>query len=595
MLFGDWGTSRLYVLGFAFFYAGYSSIWYMAAMSVLLIAVGWAYEVICRQYPEGGGVYSAARHRSHLLGVIGALLLCADYVVTASLSALEAFHYLGVHHEAWWAAGGIILIGVINYFGPTKAGTLALIVAVATVIFSIVISAFAVPHLANVHIEPITHSPGESWAQFTRLILAISGVEAVANMTGIMVKPVERTARLSIYPVLAEIVILNLVLSLAVQAMPKDKLFVTPEVAKQQAEERGETPQAPFETGEAKGLVVNRDAHDTMLNILAKHYVGPRFAAIAALTFAALLLSAVNTAVTDLVSIQYMMSTDRELPTQFRKLNIWGMPVTPLVLGTVVPALIVLLVPSTKQLADLYAIGVVGAVAINLGACSTNFSLPLRSWERWPMVILSVVMAAIWLTIAFEKPHALLFAAVIMIAGLSGRAVAHHYRHIGKMVVEPMLEMVEKSAAAAQLMVSGESARKKRLLVSTYGNMKLLSYAIGQAKLQEAELLVLFVRYIAVIPMGDVKPEDWHDDPAAAKMFGDVAKMAKEEGVKIHYLYAQSHDIAGMILDMAATYGVTELFLGTTQRGSLWRTMKGDVIQQVAQYLPEPIKLIIHA
>ena len=33
MLFGDWGTSRLYVLGLAFAYTSRASFWYVAAMS----------------------------------------------------------------------------------------------------------------------------------------------------------------------------------------------------------------------------------------------------------------------------------------------------------------------------------------------------------------------------------------------------------------------------------------------------------------------------------------------------------------------------------------------------------------------------------
>src|SRR5205085_12347058 len=102
LLFGDWGTSRLYVLGLAFLVAGRSSFWLIAAMSMLILAVGWAYTQICRIYPDGGGVYTAAKQRSRLLGVIGALLLFADYTVTASLSAVEAFHYfgLGAHSAA---------------------------------------------------------------------------------------------------------------------------------------------------------------------------------------------------------------------------------------------------------------------------------------------------------------------------------------------------------------------------------------------------------------------------------------------------------------------------------------------------------------
>src|SRR3954454_545771 len=87
LLFGDWGTSRLYVLGLAFLVAGRSSFWLIAGMSALILAVGWAYTQICRIYPDGGGVSPAARQRSQLLAVVGALLLFADYTVTASMSA----------------------------------------------------------------------------------------------------------------------------------------------------------------------------------------------------------------------------------------------------------------------------------------------------------------------------------------------------------------------------------------------------------------------------------------------------------------------------------------------------------------------------
>src|ERR1043165_7144842 len=73
LLFGDWGTSRLYVLGLAFLVAGRSSFWLIAAMSLLILAVGWAYSEICRIYPDGGGVYTAAKQKARLLGVIGAL------------------------------------------------------------------------------------------------------------------------------------------------------------------------------------------------------------------------------------------------------------------------------------------------------------------------------------------------------------------------------------------------------------------------------------------------------------------------------------------------------------------------------------------
>src|SRR5688572_28929392 len=91
LLFGDWGTSRLYVLGLAFYYTGHASPLFLAVMSLVMIAVAWAYTVACRCFPDGGGVYAAARPLNKTFSVLGATLLLCDYIVTASSSAVEGF------------------------------------------------------------------------------------------------------------------------------------------------------------------------------------------------------------------------------------------------------------------------------------------------------------------------------------------------------------------------------------------------------------------------------------------------------------------------------------------------------------------------
>src|ERR1700759_4765520 len=127
LLFGGWGNSGLYVLGLAFLFAGRTSFWLIFLMSLLILAVGWAYSQICRIYPDGGGVYTAAKHKSRMLAVIGALLLFADYVVTASLSSLDAFRYfslpqggplLAFNSPGLWAIIAIGAIGFFNLMGP---------------------------------------------------------------------------------------------------------------------------------------------------------------------------------------------------------------------------------------------------------------------------------------------------------------------------------------------------------------------------------------------------------------------------------------------------------------------------------------------
>jgi amino acid transporter len=98
ILYGDWGTSKAYVIGLAFAVAGYSSFWLIAAMCLLTALVGINYIVICKHYPDGGGVYASVRHRSEVISIVGAFLLVADYLVTAAISSLSAFQYLGVPH-----------------------------------------------------------------------------------------------------------------------------------------------------------------------------------------------------------------------------------------------------------------------------------------------------------------------------------------------------------------------------------------------------------------------------------------------------------------------------------------------------------------
>src|SRR6185436_8000156 len=147
ILYGDWGTSKAYVIGLAFAVAGYSSFWLIAAMCVLTALVGINYIIICRHYPDGGGVYASVRHRSVILSIVGAFLLIADYIVTAAISSLSAFQYLGVPNPEWFAAGSIALIGAMNFFGPRHTGALAFLIALPTALVVLVLGLFCLPHL----------------------------------------------------------------------------------------------------------------------------------------------------------------------------------------------------------------------------------------------------------------------------------------------------------------------------------------------------------------------------------------------------------------------------------------------------------------
>src|SRR4051812_20181758 len=188
LLYGDWGTSKAYVIGAAFFAAGFSSLPMILAVCALTGLVGYNYTIICRHFPDGGGVYSAARSQSRLLAVVGALMLVADLTVTASLSGYSAMSYFFVPTKFLVVAtvGLILGVGAINFYGPKHSGSMAVGLALPTVIVVVLIVAFSLPHLTTTHLERSHESFTHNWTTFVAIILALSGVESIANMTGVM-------------------------------------------------------------------------------------------------------------------------------------------------------------------------------------------------------------------------------------------------------------------------------------------------------------------------------------------------------------------------------------------------------------------------
>src|SRR5262245_10754852 len=181
LLYGDWGTSKAYVIGLAFLAAKFASFPIIIAVCALTGLVGYNYIIICKHYPDGGGVYSSAREQSRVLAVLGALLLLADFIVTAAMSCWDAMSYFGFakDHVRIFTIGFILLIGYINYFGPKHSGSLAVSLAVPMVLVVVAIIAFSAPQLTFTHMEHSHNTFRENWVAFADVILALSGVEAI--------------------------------------------------------------------------------------------------------------------------------------------------------------------------------------------------------------------------------------------------------------------------------------------------------------------------------------------------------------------------------------------------------------------------------
>src|SRR2546422_608089 len=135
---------------------------------------------------------------------------------------------------------------------------------------------------------------------------------------------------------------------------------------------------------------------------------------------------AVNTAIVALVSILYLMAKDGEMPNVFGMLNRFGVPWILMLIAILGPILVIDVQKGEEALhglADMYGIGVVGAIAVNLGSCAFNFKVPMLRHERWVMVVTFLIVAAIEITIAVTKPAALAFAVIVLGLGFAARAM----------------------------------------------------------------------------------------------------------------------------------------------------------------------------
>jgi len=587
ILYGDWGTSKAYVIGLAFAVAGYASFWLIAAMCVLTALVGLNYMVICRLYPDGGGVYASVRHRSEVISIVGAFLLIADYLVTAAISALSAFQYLGVPHPEKFAAMSILIIGLLNLLGPKQTGGLAFLISIPTAVVVVILGLFCLPHLdeAFVHLQPLHGTFGQNWAAFVGIVLALSGVEAIANATGVMKldpgstdeKPsVVKTSTPAILIVMVEVCLFTALLGLAMHAL--SGLHIV----------NGDV-NAPGAEG----------VRDYMLRYMGQIFVGGAlgpvlghaFGFLVSIVFGLLLLSAVNTAVVDLIAIQFLMSRDREVPKIFQRLNKWGVPSAGMLLATLVPMLLVIVVKDMSGLADLYAVGVVGAIATNLGATSTDRKLSIKTWERTLMFGTFLVMAAIEISLLIDKPNARYFAVTILAVGLILRGLVQERRM--KKEAAPALSPRQLDVDVARpTSKAPASSGGEAILCAVRSAGRTLDFALREAQKAGSRLYLLFVREQPFMTEEDARRK-WQQDPEASAIFAEAKQKA--ESITPLFCYAVSPSAAETIVDVAATLGASRVILGAPQRSALMNLLRGNVIREVSSSLPEEIDLLVYA
>jgi nucleotide-binding universal stress UspA family protein len=229
-----------------------------------------------------------------------------------------------------------------------------------------------------------------------------------------------------------------------------------------------------------------------------------------------------------------------------------------------------------------------------------------------------VVMAAIEISLLIDKPNARIFAFTVLAIGLVLRGLA-------KESAERKRKTAEDAAMEAAI-VAVEQAAKQRgtgpatprvtspttpavqpvehdhprqpivraytgpILTAVRGTGRTLDFAVREAEENGQPLYVLFVREQQVIAPGDRKKK-WTEDKEAREIFESLRD--KGLGETIIPCYAVSDAPAHTIADLASTIGAERLLLGAPQRSSFIHILRGNIIRDVAQLLPDDITLLV--
>src|SRR6185369_2446337 len=161
--------------------------------------------------------------------------------------------------------------------------------------------------------------------------------------------------------------------------------------------------------------------------------------------------------------------------------------------AVVLPLLLVVITEDLDSLADMYAIGVVGAITVNLGSSCFNKRLGLNWREFSIMFVTFVILFVVEITIAHNKPEALFFAACVLGVGFGLRWYAMKRAGFETvMLTREQAAAVTRPETLAPIRPNFEPGQA--ILVAARGFTPVLKFAIEEAKLRQGNLYVLYIK-----------------------------------------------------------------------------------------------------
>ncbi len=590
VVFCDIGTSVYYVPGILYHQVGNLAPYFVALTTIGFLLLAQKYQEVSWRNREGGGVVTVARKAfGPWWGAVGGILITIDYFLTSAISSVSGFHYLSSivpslqNHVVLLSCIGLLLLGVLNVIGIRESATVALWMALASLVTNMIVGLVCLFQLQPHELELLTRTADEFRSLPTRTILigfagswlAFSGLESISQLSPTLREPIKRTVGWAMAAVVATVLVTSPILTaLAIAVLP-------PEM-------------------KAAGT-------ETFISDLAGLRGTPLMKGFVVVSASALLLFAANTAMIGGYHVFLALARDKFFPRILAKRSeLFSTPHWAIFITTFVPLLVILLVHGQLNLlGDMYSFGLLGAFTF------TSFGLDVIRWREgqrgllfWLGVLTTLVVSGSWLVNIVEKPLATAFGGILTGLGLLialgvrtewivmtlnrvpiVRRAAERIRHDAELETEEELEIVSVAGA-----VSLKPLYPSSTLVAVLGvNARLMEEAIARVKARGERALYLMsvTEWPGLFSGAETRPPN-----SIVASFAEMEKLARKEGIFIVPVFAIATNAPEALADAARRLGVDAVMIGVSSRSAIYHMMRGSVLRGLPKLLPEGTKII---
>ena len=593
VVFCDIGTSVYYVPGILYGTVGDKTPFFILLTTLAFIPLALKYIEITWRNPEGGGVVTiTTKALGPMWGCLGGMLITTSYFLTAAISAVSAFHYIGSvlpfldAHVVVSACFGLIALAILNIVGIRESATAALLMAAAAFIVDIVVIVLSVKSLSLDHWVQAWSSltPGRDLSIHDLLIgfaaawLAFSGLESISQLSPVIRFPVRRTARRAMLAVVVTTLATSPLLSVLTITMLDAQMKAT-------QSERFISELAAISGGFAVKLAV-------------------------VLSASTMLLFAANTAIIGAYHIFLALSNAGFLPRVVSlRSEKFHSPHVAITITTLVPLLVIFATRGELTLlGEMYAFGLLGAFFFSsLSLDIIRWRLGRRDLAFWFGLLTTLIVLVAWCINIVDKELATLFGGLLSAIGMLFAIGVRRAWFIEALTQIPFVERLQARAYRASenlvedelkgLVTLAEAVEVKPLYPSSTllairdENPRLIQEALTRTKgkLETA----LYCIYVEEWPGLFAGMTPHAPNQQGVETLKAAVQAVRGNQVELIPIWTVSHNAAEAITKAAKALDVDAVIIGASRRSAFYHMLRGHVVKGLMKKLPADCHLMI--